>query len=85
MATEMVPGPVVSGMVSGKNASSLVPRAVDACSCLRPSFCSGADSISQALTATTSPPATLSALKETPKKPMSVAPTHREASMTPSE
>ena len=33
MATAIVPGPVVNGMVSGKKATSSSPAACDACSC----------------------------------------------------
>ena len=67
MATEMVPGPVVKGMVRGKKATSSSPAAPSACSCLRASMRSGAESSAQARVATTRPPAMRSAARLTPK------------------
>ena len=86
MATEMLPGPTVNGMVSGKNA---VEDAVEdksgagarrAWSCFLASLASGACSSPQARTATTRPPAMRSAPIVMPKNASRVLPIHKDTS-----
>ena len=84
-ATAIVPGPVVMGMVSGNIAMSSAPAADAACSCLRASCCSGRFSRSQAVSATTTPPATRSAASVMPKNASTNDPAHSATIITSSE
>ena len=78
-ATEMVPGPVVIGMVSGNNAMSSSISGGDPRSRL-----SGLFRRLQALMATTSPPATRSAAKVMPKNARTNDPAQSANTMTTS-
>ena len=69
IATEIVPGPVVKGIVRGKNATAEAPSAPSACRCFMASMRSGSERRFQARVATNKPPAMRSAAKLTPKNP----------------